>query len=138
MKPGNGIPELGPLEFRLLRILWKLQPATARGVLEVYNSSVSKELKYTTIMTLLTRMVEKGVLKVDRSRQPFHFSTNVGRDQMLTQRMHEFVDVFFDGQAVDLAVRLVEENPLSEEALLRLESILRRQKETGDEPRGKQ
>lgn len=129
------VPELGPLEFRLLRILWRNAPATAREVLETYNKNSGKKLKYTTIMTLLTRMAEKGVLSVDRARQPFHFSASLGREQMLHHRVREFVDVFFDGSSVDLAVRLVEDGPLSEEAVQRLEETLRRQKEIYPENR---
>ncbi len=122
------IPELGPLEFKLLRTLWRISPASAREVQEEYNRKSGKDLKYTTVMTLLTRLAEKGVLKVDRERQPFKFLPAVCREQMLRQRVSEFVDLFFDGQPVDLAVRLVEETDLSEESLRRLEETLERHK----------
>ncbi|HUV14435.1 MAG TPA: BlaI/MecI/CopY family transcriptional regulator [Acidobacteriota bacterium] len=122
------IPELGPLEFKLLRTLWRISPASAKEVQEEYNRRSGKDLKYTTVMTLLTRLAEKDVLKVDRERQPFKFVPAVSREQMLRQRVHEFVDLFFDGQPVDLAVRLVEETDLSEESLRRLEETLERHK----------
>lgn len=125
----NAVPELGPLEFALLRILWKRSPATSGEVLEEYNRrSTRKPLAYTTVMTLLTRLAEKGVVRVDRERQPFRFSPKIGREALLKQRVREFVDVFFDGSAADLAVRLVEEGPLPEEAVERLDEILREQK----------
>ncbi len=124
------IPELGPLEFTLLRILWKRPAVSAREVLDAYNRHADKPLKYTTVMTLLTRMAEKGVLEVDRQRQPFQFSPVVGREQMLRQRVREFVDVFFDGRPSELALRLVEEGPLSDETLRRLEATLRRHRES--------
>ncbi len=124
------VPELGPLEYQLLRILWKSAPATAREVLEGYNRKAPKKLKYTTIMTLLTRMVEKRVLEVDRRRQPFQFEPRVTREQMQRDRVNEFVNLFFEGRAVDLAVRLVEETPLSPEAVRRLEASLERHKTT--------
>ncbi len=126
------IPELGPLEFTLLRILWKRPPASAREVLDAYNRHAGKPLKYTTVMTLLTRMAEKGVLGVDRERQPFQFSPKVGREQMLRQRVSEFVDLFFDGRPSELALRLVEEGPLSDETLQRLEATLRRHRENAE------
>lgn len=129
MADKNGIPELGPLEFQLLRLLWRKAPSTARQVLERYNRQAEKKLKYTTVMTLLTRMVEKGVLTVDRSRQPFYFRAAVGREQMLRQRIVEFVELFFEGRALDLAVRLVEENALSAESIERLEGILRKHRQ---------
>jgi len=119
------VPELGPLEFELVRILWRRSPATAGEVLEEYTRAEEKPLAYTTVMTLLTRLVEKGVLAVDRSRQPFRFSPRVGREQLVRQRVREFVDLFFDGQPADLALRLVEEGPLPEEAVRRLEDLLR-------------
>lgn len=123
------VPELGPLEFELLKILWKNFPATAGEVLEAQNKKSDRKLKYTTVMTLLTRLVEKGVLSVDRSRQPFQFSPRVGREQVLTQRLREFVEIFFEGKTADLAVRLVEDVPLSEESINRLEELLQRQRQ---------
>lgn len=118
------IPDLGPLEHRLLRILWQGSPATAKEVLERYNAESSRPLAYTTVMTLLTRMVEKGALSVDRQRQPFVFAPLISHEQVLTRRVCDFVEQFFDGQAAELAVRLVEQEPLSDEALRRLEQLI--------------
>ncbi len=125
MSERQEVPELGPLEYQLLRLLWKLAPASAREVLEAYNRKARRPLKYTTVMTLLTRMSEKGVLEADRSRQPFEFRPLVSREQMLAVRVHDFVDRFFEGSAVDLAVRLVQESELSEDSIRRLEQLLR-------------
>lgn len=120
------IPELGPLEFDLVRTLWRISPATAKEVQQEYNQESGKDLKYTTVMTLLTRLTEKQVLRVDRERQPFKFVPAVNREQILRQRVRDFVDLFFDGRPVELALRLVEETDLSEAALQRLEATLER------------
>lgn len=119
------IPELGPLEYQLLRILWRKNPATAREVLCEYNQRTGRELKYTTVMTLLTRMVEKGILAADRERQPFQFVPQISRDQMLGERLNDFVDFFFEGRPVELAAKLFEQSELSEESIRRLEEMLR-------------
>lgn len=118
------IPDLGPLEHQLLRILWKGGSLTAKDVLDQYNASSPRPLAYTTVMTLLTRMVEKGALSVDRGRQPFVFTPRITREQLLSQRVCDFVDQFFDGQAAELAVRLVEQQPLSDETLRRLAALI--------------
>mgnify|MGYP000076502625 CR=1 FL=1 len=133
MKRTTRIPEIGPLELRLLRILWKNHPSTARQVLDGYNRKSDKKIKYTTVMTLLTRLAEKQILKVDKSRQPFLFAPLVTREQLLRQRVREFVELFFDGQPMDLAVRLVEEGPLSDEEIRRLEACLGRMREPASE-----
>jgi len=126
----NRIPELGPLEFKLLRILWKHDSLTAPQVLEEHNRQAKTPLAYTTVMTLLGRLSEKGVLKVSRERQPYRFSAAVGRDQMLRQRVRDFVNVFFEGEPLDLVKRLVEDTPLSDESVDKLEQVLRERKKS--------
>ncbi len=133
MSKQTDIPQLGPLEYQLLRLLWKLAPAPARQILEAYNRKARRPLKYTTVMTLLTRMADKGVLEADRSRQPFEFRPLVTREQMLAQRVNDFVDRFFEGRAVDLAVRLVEEGDLSPDSIRRLERLLREKSARGED-----
>ena len=122
------IPELGPLEFKLVRLLWKHDSLTAPKVLEEYNQQSETPLAYTTVMTLLGRLVDKGVLEVNREGQPYRFSAAITREQLLRQRVRDFVNLFFEGQPLDLVLRLVEETPLSEESVEKLEDVLRDRK----------
>ena len=134
MEHSKQVPGLGPVEFQLLQILWRNGSATARSVLNEYNSATERPLKYTTVMTLLTRMVEKGVLEADRERQPFFFSPSISHERMVGQRVRDFVDLFFEGRSVELAVCLVEGGDLSPESIERLEQILRHHKESLSQP----
>ena len=109
---------------------------TARDVMEELNRRYRRDLKYTTVMTLLTRLVEKGLLEVDRDRQPFQFRPAVSRDRLVGQRLEEFVDLFFDGRPADLALRLVEDSELSEDVIERLEEMLNRQRDSRRKPGG--
>ncbi|MEJ2076683.1 MAG: BlaI/MecI/CopY family transcriptional regulator [Acidobacteriota bacterium] len=129
MRNENEIPDVGPLEYRLLRILWKESPQTARQVMDELNRKYRRDLKYTTIMTLLTRLADKGLLAVDRERQPFQFRPAVSRENLVRQRLQEFVDLFFDGRPADLALRLVAESEFSDESIERLEEMLDRRRE---------
>lgn len=122
------ISELGPLEFSLLSILWKLGEGTAGDVLQIHNREATRPLAYTTVATLLGRMEDKKILQVDKSRQPYLFRPLVTRDQLVRQRIKDFVQTFFRGQPIDLAVRLVEDHPLTEESLDQLESVLKKHK----------
>lgn len=54
---------LGPLEGELMEILWSAKRRmTVREVLEQANSRRGDRLAYTTVMTVLSRLAEKGVL----------------------------------------------------------------------------
>src|SRR5262245_26832 len=108
------IPDLGPLEFKLLRILWKHPSLTGPEVLKHHNNQAKSPLAYTTVMTLLGRMADKGVLTVGRERQPYRFKAAITREDVLRQRVRDFVNVFFEGEPLDLVARLVEQTPQSE------------------------
>lgn len=60
---------LGRLEYEVMRCLWAQAPASVPKVLEHLNSSRRKSdrLAYTTVMTVLVRLHDKGI--VDRSRR---------------------------------------------------------------------
>lgn len=51
---------LGPLEQRVMQIVWDRGQATVHEVLELLNEQ--HDYAYTTIMTIMSRLVAKGVL----------------------------------------------------------------------------
>lgn len=58
---------LGPLEAEVMAALWKArEPLTVRAVLDQVNARRKPKLAYTTVMTVLTRLAEKGIV----GRQP--------------------------------------------------------------------
>lgn len=58
---------LGPLEYEVLSILWGSSPASVGDVRERLNAPRDDELAYTTVMTVLSRLHDKGLL--DREKQ---------------------------------------------------------------------
>jgi len=50
----------GQLECEILRIIWQKKRATVREVLETVNNR--KKLAYTTVMTIMNRLVKKSIL----------------------------------------------------------------------------
>lgn len=54
---------LGPLEAEVVEALWAFDgPATVREVLERLNAGRRSKLAYTTVMTVMSRLADKGVL----------------------------------------------------------------------------
>lgn len=52
---------LGPLEQDVMRCIWKNKTCTARDVVECLGQN--REIAYNTIQTIMTRLVDKGLLK---------------------------------------------------------------------------
>jgi predicted transcriptional regulator len=53
---------VGPLEAEVVEASVVLGPATVRQVLEHLNTERRKPLAYTTVMTVMSRLADKGIL----------------------------------------------------------------------------
>jgi predicted transcriptional regulator len=124
------MPHITAAELRIMKVLWELGSATVRQTLDALPPDQGDPPAYTTVMTLMKQLAEKGALAVDRSRQPFVYTPTVRRDQVLSDRLTQFVQTVFDGQAEDLVLRLVEEAELSTEDLRRIEAKIQRREAT--------
>ena len=117
-------------ELRILKILWKHGPQTVRQVKDALTAEGGDEPAYTTVMTMMKQLAEKGALKVDRQRPTFIYSPAVHRDRVLGQRLLQFLQTVFDGRAEDMVLQLAEDADLSAEDLHRIQAkIARREQE---------
>jgi predicted transcriptional regulator len=86
---------LGPLEAEVMKILWKSGgPMTVRALLERINKGRDPELAYTTVMTVMSRLVEKRVLARKREGRGYAYQAVVSDQAELAVRnvMREFGD----------------------------------------------
>jgi len=51
---------LGPLEQEVMKCIWKKKTCTARNVVDCLSQD--RDIAYNTIQTIMTRLVEKGLL----------------------------------------------------------------------------
>ena len=78
----------GELENRVLEILWSSDhPMTAREVHSVLCED--RQLAYTTPMTILMRLYEKGLLLRGRSGRAFTYRPVKGREESAADRMRQ-------------------------------------------------
>lgn len=138
-------PHITAAELRVLKVLWRLKQATVRDVKEeLERDGDGDPPAYTTVMTLLGQLAAKGAADVDRDRQPYVYRPALRREQVLSERLRQFLSTVFDGQASELVLRLVEEADLSPEDLKRIEAKIAErerseaQAERPMRPRGKE
>ncbi len=125
-------PHITPAELEIMKVLWKLGLATVRQVLESLPENAEGAPAYTTVMTMMKNLAQKGALEVDNSRQPFIYSAAVRRDQVLKTRLVEFLHTVFDDRAGEMVLHLVDEADLSLEDLRRLERKIAEQEADGE------
>jgi predicted transcriptional regulator len=69
---------LGPLEAEVMRAAWSAQDAiTVRQLLDQLNHGRARPLAYTTVMTVMSRLVDKGVLKRRREGRRYVYEPAV-------------------------------------------------------------
>jgi predicted transcriptional regulator len=62
-RPKKGSTELAPLESEVMEAVWQAgAPVSVRHVLDALNARRSEPLAYTTVMTVMNRLVAKSVL----------------------------------------------------------------------------
>lgn len=85
----------GELENRVLSVLWATDRAmTPREVHAVI--SAKRDLAYTTVMTILTRLWEKEEVTREKHGRSFAYQPVLGRDERIAQRLQEVLDAADD------------------------------------------
>ena len=91
-KPGDIPP---PLELHCLRVLWDLKEGSVKDVRSAIAGS--RQLAYTTVMTVLDRLVKKGGLERKKSGRSFIYVPLLSREALRKLAVKEVVDSFFEG-----------------------------------------
>lgn len=70
---------LGPLEMSVMEIVWDRGRVTVRDVHDVLRQS--RDIAYTTVMTTLGRLADKGLVDRIEGQPAHHFMPAVSREQ---------------------------------------------------------
>ena len=113
-------PDLTPAELRVMKALWQVEHGSVAEIRAELGRR-GQDLAYTTVMTLLGRLATKGAVGVCKEREPFIYRAAHRRENVLRDRLREFVRDVFDGQADSLVLNLVENESLSRAELRAIE-----------------
>jgi predicted transcriptional regulator len=86
---------LGPLETRVLEVLWERGEAACVRDLQPRFPGVA----YTTLMTTLDRLFRKGVLHRDKQGRAFFYRPQFSRDELQSQRAGSALATMLPGDA---------------------------------------
>ena len=102
--PRHSILDLAPLELDCLNVLWPLGEATVRDVQQALQPT--RPRAYTTIMTILDRLAQKGVVQRQKSGRAWLYRANLSAAEARSHAIAQVVDGFFDGSPQALAAHL--------------------------------
>jgi predicted transcriptional regulator len=106
-------PTLTPQELAIMKVVWRLEQATVRDVYEALRAK--RDIAYTTVMTMMKILEEKGYLKKSRVDRAYLYRPAQPRHQVVGDIVRDFLDRVFDGAAAPLLLHLAKEGRLSRE-----------------------
>ncbi len=111
-------------ELSVLKVLWEHGAGTIRQIDGWLRASEGRDWAYTTIQTLLHRLVEKRCVAVDRGGFAHVFHPALSKDEFLHARLSLLSRQLCDGTAAPLMLALARGEKFSPDELRELRGVL--------------
>lgn len=108
-------PPLSRLESDIMRAVWSRPRITADEVRQALQGA--RELKDSTIRTLLRRLETKGYVEHDVEGRTFVYRARIEEQHVATQQVRGIIDRFCSGSVENLLVGLVDDKLIDPETL---------------------
>lgn len=120
----NQIPtKLGDLEADIMSAVWEKGEATVQDVKDALEPK--RPLAYTTVMTVMTRLAEKGLLNRHKVGRAYVYTPASTQEKMAGSMLRSLVGRLYDGAAGKAFAHLLEtEDGVDEDELDRLEKLI--------------
>ncbi len=112
-----------PAELAILHLLWDEGPLTVRQVMERLNRQ--RPRAYTSVMSLLNVMTEKGMLVRKADGRAFVYTPALRREQTLGEMVADLLGRAFGGSAASLVTHLLEQANPDEQELNEIRRTIR-------------
>ena len=105
-RPKEEQPTSGELE--VLKVLWDRGPSTVRDVMHVLNESRARA--YTSVMSLLNVMTDKGLLVREPQGRAFVYRPAIEREATLQGMVGDLLGRAFEGSTSQLVAHLLDQS----------------------------
>lgn len=112
------------LELELLKLLWEGQPLSGRQLRD--QLAATRELSYTSVMTMLGIMEEKGYVRRKKSNANYLYSARISQQAASRGMLRDIVDRVFGGSAATAMIHLLETSDVDAEELRQLKQLIAR------------
>jgi predicted transcriptional regulator len=120
---------LGELEADIMRVVWPREHATVREVLEALNGERPRQIAYTTVMTVMSRLAEKGLLRRRLVGKTHHYEAAQTEQEFLhvasRRLIRSLIADFGEVAIAEFLAELEQVQPERRRALRRLASRVR-------------
>jgi predicted transcriptional regulator len=109
-------------ELQIMRVVWDEGAATVKEVCQAISHN--KAMAYTTVLTFMKILENKGVLIHTRSGRAFLYRPVLSRQQATRNHVHDAIERFFDGRPERLLADVLSNEVTSPEQLVYAKNLL--------------
>ncbi len=109
-------------ELPLMNVLWSRGPSTVNDVLEALPND--PPLAYSTVLTTLRILEEKGYLKHKKDGRAFLYAPKVQREQAQKSALRQLLSRFFENSAEQLVLNVLKHEKLDAAEMKRLKAMI--------------
>ncbi|MCA9263391.1 MAG: BlaI/MecI/CopY family transcriptional regulator [Planctomycetales bacterium] len=114
-------PTLTAAEAEVMNIVWDRSPVTVGDVVE----RLPRELAYTTVMTTIRILEEKGFLaKCGKRRQAYLYEATIDKSEVRGSMASEIANRLFNGSIKSLVLNLIHDNSIKAEDLAEVKRLI--------------
>ena len=114
---------LTDLENEVMRAVWDSGPCSVDAVYKVVSRN--RDLKETTVRTLLRRLEQKGYLRHESQGRAYLYRATEPSRSLAARAVRQLIDRFCQGSVEELVSGMVEAKVLSTEEIGKLEDFAR-------------
>jgi BlaI family transcriptional regulator, penicillinase repressor len=113
---------LTPQELAIMKVVWRLDRATVRGVYESLRTT--RAIAYTTVMTMMNVLEDKGYLEKASDGRAHVYTPTKPRQQVVGAMVRDFIDRVFDGASSSLLLHLAKDSKLTDRQRKAVQKII--------------
>jgi predicted transcriptional regulator len=95
-KPAQVREMLGPLEAEVMQIIWAKGPLLVSQVEGILNDRRTEPLAYKTVLTICTRLSEKGVLSHEKEGRAFRYGPTMTEAEFVVAQSTKAADAMLN------------------------------------------
>lgn len=118
----KNVRRLPDAELTVMQAVWACKPPVPRGEIEKHLPA-GHNMAMTTLLTLLTRLAEKGFLTVEKAGRGNCYTPTITQKEYLAAQSRRFVDQLCGG-SVSVFANALCESGLTKEELSQLRQLL--------------
>jgi predicted transcriptional regulator len=107
------LPDLGELERKVMQLVWAHGPITA----ELVRERLDRQLKESTVRTVLRRLEEKRFVSHSNEGRTYVFRARQDRQRVAARAVHRIAEWFCDGSIEEVLVGIVDAKMLDKAQL---------------------